>query len=126
MTTGSLAAGRRMGMVFILLSLLFQSGSVIFGKFASLTSTGSNPLLLILNPYYLLTILSLFLQALTWQQTLRFYPLGWSYMFMSGIYPDIMLSSFFIFGETITPANVIGAAIILTGVFTLVLQKEEK
>jgi multidrug transporter EmrE-like cation transporter len=109
----------RLGFLFILLSLLFQSGSVVFGKFASLTIEGHNPFYLLLNPYYLLTILCLFLQAITWQQTLRHYPLAWSYMFMSGIYPVILLSSYFIFNEHITVQNIIGALIIVAGVLNL-------
>ena len=110
----------RQGVIFITLSLLFQSGSAVFGKFASLTIEGYNPLYLLLNPYYLLTILCLFLQAITWQQTLRYYPLAWSYMFMSGIYPVVMLSSYFIFGEHISIQNIVGAIIIVAGVVNLI------
>ena len=112
----------RQGVIFITLSLLFQSGSVVFGKFASLTMQGHNPLNLLVNPYYLLTILCLFLQAITWQQTLRYYPLAWSYMFMSGIYPVVMLSSYFIFGEHISTQNIVGAIIIVAGVVNLILK----
>ena len=110
---------RRLGLLFILLSLIFQSGSAVFGKFASLTIEGYNPVYLLGNPFYLITILCLFLQAITWQQTLRFYPLAWSYMFMSGIYPVIMFSSYFIFNEQITVQNIIGALIIVAGVLNL-------
>ena len=114
---------KRLGILFILLSLLFQSGSVIFGKFASITITGHNPLSLLINPYYILTILCLFLQAITWQQTLRYHPLAWSYMFMSGIYPVIMLSSYLLFGEHISVQNIFGAIIIFIGVVNLMFTK---
>ena len=115
---------KRLGILFILLSLLFQSGSVIFGKFASITITGHNPLSLFINPYYILTITCLFLQAISWQQTLRYHPLSWSYMFMSGIYPVIMLSSYLIFGEHISVQNIIGAIIIFVGVVNLMFTEK--
>ncbi len=114
----------RLGILFIILSLVFQSGSVVFGKFASLSIVGHNPFSFFLNPYYLLAILCLFMQAITWQQTLRYYPLSWSYMFMSGIYPIIMLSSYYIFGEHITVQNIIGAIIIVAGVLNLMFKEK--
>ena len=64
------------------------------------------------------------MQAITWQQTLRYYPLSWSYMFMSGIYPIIMLSSYYIFGEHITVQNIIGAIIIVAGVLNLMFKEK--
>jgi multidrug transporter EmrE-like cation transporter len=105
--------------IFIFLSLFFQSLSVIFGKFASLSIKSITFQNLILNPFYLLTLGCLFLQAITWQQTLRYFPLSYSYMFMSGIYPVIMLSSIFIFHETVTVFNLIGTVIILVGILNL-------
>jgi drug/metabolite transporter (DMT)-like permease len=107
------------GFIFILLSLIFQSVSIIFGKFASLSIQSITIENLLSNPYYMLTLGCLFLQAIAWQQALRYYPLSWSYMFMSGIYPVILLSSYFIFHEQITLSNLLGALIILIGVFNL-------
>jgi drug/metabolite transporter (DMT)-like permease len=108
-----------LGILFILVSLIFQSMAVVFGKFASLTVKSITIEHLLLNRYYLLTLGCLIFQAITWQQTLRYYPLAWSYMFMSGIYPVIMLSSYFIFHEQVTSKNLIGTLIILIGVYNL-------
>ena len=95
--------------------------SVVFGKFASLTVQSITIKNLLLSPYYMLTLGCLFLQAITWQKTLRYHPLSWSYMFMSGIYPVIMLSSYFIFHEQVTSGNLIGTLIILVGVYNLLI-----
>ena len=108
-----------LGLLFILLSLIFQSMVIVFGKFASLTVQSITIENLLLSPYYMLTLGCLFLQAITWQQTLRFYPLSWSYMFMSGIYPVIMLSSYYIFHEQVTSGNLAGTLIIIIGVYSL-------
>jgi len=110
--------------MFLFLSLLFQSLALILGKFASITIHSFSIKDLFLNPFYICSLLCLAFQALTWQQTLRNYPLSWSYMFMSGIYPIIMFSSFFIFHEEITRNNIIGTIIIVVGLFVLIKEKE--
>jgi multidrug transporter EmrE-like cation transporter len=93
--------------------------AVVFGKFAAITVQSITVKNLLISPYYILTLGCLFLQAITWQQTLRYYPLAWAYMFMSGIYPVIMLSSHFIFHEQLSLCNLAGTLIILIGVFNL-------
>lgn len=108
-----------LSILYILLSIIFQSGSIVFGKYASLTIQSITIKNLLLSPYYMLTLGCLFLQALTWQQALRHYPLAWSYMFMSAVYPILMLASYFIFHEQVTLGNLIGTVIILIGVINL-------
>jgi drug/metabolite transporter (DMT)-like permease len=109
----------RLGILYIVLSILFQSASIVFGKFASLTVHSITIKNLLWSHFYMLTLVCLFLQAITWQQALRYNPLSWSYMFMSCIYPVIMFCSYFIFHEQITLSNLIGALIILIGVYSL-------
>lgn len=108
-----------LGFLYIMLSLVFQSMVVVIGKFASLSVHSITIGNLLLNPFYMLSLGCLFLQAIVWQQALRYYPLSWAYMFMSGIYPVIMFSSYFIFHEQVTSGNVVGTLIILIGLFNL-------
>jgi len=108
-----------LGFLYIMLSLIFQSLVVVIGKFASLSIHSITIENLLLNPFYMLTLGCLFLQAIVWQQALRYYQLSWAYMFMSGIYPVIMLSSYFIFNEQVTLGNLVGTLIILLGVYNL-------
>ncbi len=111
--------------IFIILSLLFQSMTAVFGKYASL-SLGSFTLHNILsNYYYLLSILCLGSQAICWQFALKKFDLFWAYLFMSGIFIVILIVSHFIFREDVTLNNILGALVIMAGIIVLLVSSRE-
>ncbi len=109
----------RTGTVFILLCILFQSGSGIFGKYAAIDLSSAASNFVVTNPFYLMSLSCLVLQAIFWQQALKYYPLSFAYPFMSMVNFVILLSSAFLFEESITPENVIGLVIISIGITML-------
>ncbi len=72
------------------------------------------------NPYYLLVLACLVFQAFFWQQTLKYLDLSYAYMFMALLYPVILLSGYFFYGEQVSGCNLIGTGIIVVGVLILV------
>ena len=111
--------------IFIFLSLIFQSIAIIFGKYASLKIVKFNIYNIITNKYYILSLLFFGLQAITWQLTLRKFPLFFAYLFMSLIYIIILLASYYLFKEQISLFNILGSIIIVFGVIIITFKKEE-
>jgi drug/metabolite transporter (DMT)-like permease len=105
--------------ICLFLSLVFQTASSGFGKSASLSIERFTPWNVATNPYYVLCLACLGLQAFTWQIALRKYPLSVAYLIMSLIYVNILLMSVFIFHERVTPGNFGGAGLIVAGVILL-------
>ena len=99
--------------------LLLQSGYFIFslsGIF--LKSSASYP---VLSSSFLLrygaSLLCVFFFALIWQQVLREYELMTAYAWRGVLFLWTFLWAVLFFGESVTLNNVIGAAVILCGVF---------
>ena len=111
--------------VLILLSFVFQLGSVVLGKFASLSISHFDAAGVLLNPFYLSSLGCLGLQAITWPLVLRRLPLFYSYLLMSAIYPGIMAVSVAIFREKVTPMNYIGSILIMAGILLFVSGRKE-
>jgi len=111
--------------MFIILSLLFQSMTAVFGKYASLSLGSFTIHNIVFNYYYLLSILCLGLQAICWQFALKKFDLFWAYLFMSGIFIVIPFVSHFIFREDVTLNNILGAFVILAGIIVLLLNSRE-
>lgn len=105
--------------IFILLSIVFQASSGVFGKYAALSTATSNLLSTITNVFYLLSILCLLLQAFFWQQALIHYPLSFAYPFMSLVNFVVLIASYFLFQESVTLNNVIGLILISLGILVL-------
>jgi drug/metabolite transporter (DMT)-like permease len=103
----------------ILLSLLFQSLALIFGKYAALRMTGFTLEAVLTNYFYLASLVCLGLQAVCWPLALRRFPLFWSYIFMSGLYVVIPVISHFIFKEHVSLRNIVGSVIIMAGIATM-------
>lgn len=103
----------------ILLSLLFQTASLGLGKQAALTIETFSLQSVFTNPYYILSIACLGFQAVVWQVALRKYPLSFAYFFMSGIFVNIMIMSYFIFREEVSTGNLVGSALIIFGIILL-------
>lgn len=112
-------------MKLIFLSIIFHVLASIFLKFGSLSLGGYNVLEIVTNPYYIISLFFLFLQAIVWQFTLKRYNLNFAYSFTSLYYPLILLSSFFIFNENITIGNVIGTFIIVVGLILSLKNKKQ-
>lgn len=106
-------------MVFVYLAVLFQSASVVLGKYASLSVGSVSVLNIATNGYYLLSLLCLLCQAVVWQIALKTIPLSRAYFFMSGVYLAALLASRFLFHEQVTLNNWIGAAVIVAGMVVL-------
>ncbi len=106
---------------FIILSILFQAIAVISLKYAAVAPSA----IPFTNPFYLLSLFFLFLQALIWQQALRRYPLSFAYPFMSLVNFILLFSSAFLFHEGITAANIIGLILISVGITVLVQRSGE-
>jgi len=109
------------GLIFLLLSILFQSLSIILGKFASLSIAHFTARGIFSNGYYLGSLACLALQAVVWPLALRRFPLFWAYLFMSAVYIVIPLAGHFVFGETLTPNNIVGALLIMAGIAVMSL-----
>ncbi len=67
---------------FIILAIAFQSLSGIFGKYAALSLLAPSLIGIVTNAFYILSLGCLFLQAIVWQQALRYFPLSVAYPFM--------------------------------------------
>lgn len=106
-------------MLFVILALIFQSLSLIFGKKAALSISSYTFNNIITCKFYYISMICLFFQALVWQLALQKIALNKAYFFMSGIYFVIMFSSYFIFKESISTFNIIGVLIIFIGIVNL-------
>ena len=114
-------------MKWIVLSILFQSSSVILGKKASMILISYNIKEILANEFYILSLVCLALQAITWQQALRKIQLNHAYLFMSSVQIFVIIASYYIFHEQISIQNVIGAFIIISGLNILYFNgKREK
>jgi drug/metabolite transporter (DMT)-like permease len=91
-------------------------------KLGALKLVGFSFMSVFSNGFYLLSLFFLFLQALTWQRTLKLYNLSFAFMFTVLYYPIILVASYFIFDENITVGNILGTLIIVSG---LTLFKKE-
>ncbi len=109
----------RFNFIFIVLSILFQTCGGIFGKYVSMTIDSLTILSVISNTFYILSLCCMFLQAIIWQQALKHYRLSFAYPFMSLVNFVILFPAYFLFNESITTANIIGLAVISTGIYVL-------
>jgi multidrug transporter EmrE-like cation transporter len=104
---------------FIVLSIIFQSLSGIFGKYAALSLPVPSLIGILTNVFYILSIVSLFLQAIVWQQALRHFPLSVAYPFIGLVNFVVLFSSAILFQEGVTLANIIGLILVSTGIAVL-------
>jgi len=109
----------KLSFIFIILSILFQAASGIFGKYASLTTEGFNLLTIVTNIFYLLSIACLVFQAIFWQQALIRYPLSFAYPFISLVNFVVLILSYILFQEDINTNNIFGLILISSGITIL-------
>jgi multidrug transporter EmrE-like cation transporter len=69
--------------------------------------------------WFMAAVAVIALYALLWQQVLRRIELSTAYMFKGTALIFTMLIAALLFGETITVPNIIGSAIIITGIVLL-------
>lgn len=108
----------RTGFIFILLSVLFQALSGVLSKYASMMADGISAVI-ILNAFFVLSLLCLFAQAIVWQQALKRYPLSYAYPFLSLVNFTVLILSYVFFNEVITIMNIVGLVVISGGIYVL-------
>lgn len=105
--------------IFIILSTLCQTMSMVCAKFAALNSGDKNSVYLYFNIYYMLLLVCLVLQAYFWNIALKKYELSFAYPFMSLTFIFNTLLSWLIFDELIIPNMIVGLIIIFLGMVLL-------
>lgn len=113
---------RAWGLLLANLGLL--AGQVGFGKQAALAQIGRGLHLFFLNPFYLATMACLLLQVLVWPMVLKRVPLGFAYGFNTLGYVATLAISHWVFGEILTPANLLGSGLIIAGLWVWALALE--
>ncbi len=74
---------------------------------------------IIINIFYILSLICLCLQAIVWQQALKYYDISFAYPFQSLTMFVILIFSKVFFQELISELNVIGISIIIFGIFLI-------
>ena len=115
---------RAHGFIFLLLSILFQSAAAGLGKYASISMQQFSIGEIITNWAYLLSLVCLALQAVTWQLTLVREPLSYAYAGMSLVYVNMLLMSVFVFHEQVKVGHYAGALLIVAGVVLVGIGRE--
>ena len=118
MTDESRGYGRmRLGGFWLLLvNLVLLAGQVGLGKQAALEQRGAALHMFVLNPFYYASMACLLLQTVVWPMVLTRVPLGFAYGVNSLNYVTMLAVSRWVFGESITRSNLIGASLIMAGV----------
>lgn len=104
----------------LFLPVFFQSLSIVLVKKAASDMDQFTALNVITNVYYVLSILSLGLQAVFWQIVLKMYRLSVAYFAMSGVYVIILCAGFLVFNESVSLLNIAGTAVICLGIFVII------
>ncbi|QDP72382.1 hypothetical protein FOG18_07325 [Legionella israelensis] len=109
----------------LLSSVLLRALNPVFFKMGAASIKKFTVFNIIGNIFCLLSFFTLFLIAIVWQQTLKYYPLTFAYSFLSIAFFVILIMSHFLFNEPITIYNVIGLILISTGIITLSFMKKQ-
>ncbi len=106
----------RISFLFIVLSVFFQSASLVLIKIAATRLDNYSFNNIVHNYWYLLSFLALIFQALCWQVVLRKFELSFAYCFLSLVYLVLLICSYLIFNEPVSINNIIGVFTIGIGV----------
>ena len=101
----------------LLVNLLLLAGQAGFGKQAALIQREVGIHLFFLNPFYLITMGCLLLQTLVWPLVLNRSPLSFAYGMNSLNYVNTLAISRLVFGEQVTIPNLLGAGLIILGIW---------
>lgn len=111
---------RQVYVLFLFSSLICQATAVVLGKIAALQMGAPTALAFLKSPWYLSSLICLLLQAFFWQLALREIRLFVAYLFTSLNYFVVLTASHFIFFERVTTMNLIGATVIVGGVYLVI------
>jgi drug/metabolite transporter (DMT)-like permease len=114
---------RPVSFLFLVLSLFLQASAVVLGKTAALRMGSPTLGAFITNPWYLGGLACLILQAFFWQLVLREVRLFVAYLVTSLNYFLVLAASRVFFLERVTVQNIIGAAVIVAGVYLVVREE---
>ncbi|HEX7192462.1 MAG TPA: hypothetical protein VF381_12915 [Thermoanaerobaculia bacterium] len=112
---------KRSAVIFLALSIAFQTASIAFGKYAAVVMPHFTLANILANRFYFASLLCLGLQAITWQLTLTKLPLSYAYGAMSIVYVNVLIISVWAFHEHVSLANICGAALIISGVILMTI-----
>ena len=118
--TGGMARGKVFLLIGLQLAVLMFASSGVFTKLAAAESFLSFKFLLL----YGVAIFIMFVYAVLWQQFLKHIPLSTAYASKSVSTVWTMLFGFLFFKETVTISMMIGAIVIIVGVFIVVTADE--
>jgi drug/metabolite transporter (DMT)-like permease len=102
-------------LIWILLSVIFQSASIVSGKQAAISMEKYNIYSIGSNLFYMISLTFLLMQAIFWQQAIKNTDLNKAYMFMSSVQIIVIFASYFIFKEAINLQNILGSIVIIAG-----------
>ena len=111
--------------IFLHLVLVLFALSGVFSKLAS----SEEPLSFKFFLFYGIVLMILFVYALLWQQVIKNIPIVTAYANKAVTIIWGLVFGFFVFGETITPGKILGAVVIIIGVYFVVtadLETEDK
>ena len=114
------------GVLWLVLSLLFQGAAAFFSKKAALGMSGFSLIGIIGNPFYLLALTCLGLQVVSWSLVLRRIPLFQAFLAMSLIYPIILCIGAIGFDEGVRSQEIIGVVMIMAGVILMNARSPER
>lgn len=108
---------------FLLLCACFliASSSGVFLKFASMYEFLSFRYVL----YFGVTVLVMGIYAVLWQEVLKLIPLNKAYLYKSSGIGISLMYAYIIFGESITVYNILGCAMIITGIIILSYKRRQ-
>lgn len=104
-------------LLWITLAIVFRSLASILAKKTALQDADFPRMLL--SPWYLGALVSLFLQSVWWILTLRRMPLNVAYPFLSLVFVINLTTAATVFGETVHPNQIGGILLIVGGVFLI-------
>lgn len=104
----------------LVLSLLCQVTAVVLGKTAALRMARPSLAAFLTSPWYLGGLFCLVLQAFFWQLVLRGVRLFVAYLVTSLSYLLVLAASRIVFLERMTVLKLVGAAVIVAGVYLVV------
>lgn len=99
------------------LSILLQATAVVLGKTAALRMDSPSLGAFLTSPWYIGGLSCLVLQAFFWQYVLRGVRLVVAYLVTSLNYFVVLAASRIFFAERVTVPNVVGACVIVIGVY---------
>lgn len=106
-------------MLFVMLSILFNSLASILAKQAALTSIGEGLSGMVINIWFGGEVVLLVCSSITWALALRRLPLSFAYPFLSLVFGINLFSARFIFQEAVEWQHLLGIAVIICGVWVM-------